>query len=154
MYSALFTFNTMTGVPLSKTLNPQLLPGRRSINGCPLLRVCVHGVCVCVFTVCVCVCTLDGLNTEHKFRVWVTILGHVTFTFTFTFNQYCYWSVYWYYLIIMIVNHYKQICTSAIWHQACKHMLMYSTHGACYWWVICLHSADVFDFWSIMSDQY
>ncbi len=25
---------------------PQLLPGRRSINGCPLLRVCVHGVCV------------------------------------------------------------------------------------------------------------
>ncbi len=35
---------------------------------CPLLRVCVHGVCVCVFTA-VCVCTLDGLNAEHKFRV-------------------------------------------------------------------------------------
>ncbi len=31
----------------------------------------------CVFTaVCVCVCTLDGLNPEHKFQVWVTILGH------------------------------------------------------------------------------
>ncbi len=23
-------------------------------------------------------CTWDGLNAEHKFRVWVTILGHVT----------------------------------------------------------------------------
>ncbi len=22
-----------------------------------------------------CVCTLDGLNAEHEFRVWVTILG-------------------------------------------------------------------------------
>ncbi len=36
-------------------------------------------VCVCVFTVCVCsllcVCTLDGLNAEHKFRVWVTSLS-------------------------------------------------------------------------------
>ncbi len=36
-------------VSLSKALNPQLLPGSRSINGCPLLRVCV-----CVFY-CVCV---------------------------------------------------------------------------------------------------
>ncbi len=30
------------------------LHGRRSINGCPLLRVCVHGVCVCSL-LCVCV---------------------------------------------------------------------------------------------------
>ncbi len=52
MSSALSTFNTTTEVPLSKTLNPQLLSGCRSINGCTLLRVCVHGVCVCV---CVCV---------------------------------------------------------------------------------------------------
>ncbi len=44
------------------------------INVCPLLRVCVHGVCVCV---CVCVCTLDGLNAEHTFRVC-----HVTFRST------------------------------------------------------------------------
>ncbi len=42
MYSALSTFNTTTEVPLSKAPNPQMLPGRRSINGCPLLRVCVH----------------------------------------------------------------------------------------------------------------
>ncbi len=34
MSSALSTLNTMTEVPLSKALNPQLL------------RVCVHGVCV------------------------------------------------------------------------------------------------------------
>ncbi len=33
-----------------------------------------------VFTaVCVCVCTLDGLNSEHKFRVWVTmVIYHFT----------------------------------------------------------------------------
>ncbi len=42
-------------VPLSKAPNPQLLTGHRSINGCPLLRVCV---CVCSL-LCVCV-HLDG----------------------------------------------------------------------------------------------
>ncbi len=31
--------------------------------------VCVHAVCVC---------TLDGLIVEHKFRVWVTILGRMS----------------------------------------------------------------------------
>ncbi len=43
-YSALpSTLNTMSEVrPLSKALNPQLLPGCRSIDGCPLLCVCVH----------------------------------------------------------------------------------------------------------------
>ncbi len=25
-----------------------------------------------------CVCILDGLNAEHKFRVWVTILGRMS----------------------------------------------------------------------------
>ncbi len=31
---------------------------------------------------------LDGLNAEHKFRVWVTILGHMSrhFQFIFQFN--------------------------------------------------------------------
>ncbi len=43
-------------VLLSKAPNPQLLPERRSINGCPLLRLCVHGLSV--FTA-VCV-HLDG----------------------------------------------------------------------------------------------
>ncbi len=74
MSSALSTLNTMTEVPLSKAPNPQLLPGRCSINGCPLLRVCVRGVCgftaVCVY--------MDGLNAEHKFRVWVTKLGRMS----------------------------------------------------------------------------
>ncbi len=38
----------------------------------------------CVFVhYCVCV-HLDGLNAEHKFRVWVTILGHTPRHFTFT----------------------------------------------------------------------
>ncbi len=27
-------------------------------------------------------CTLDGLIAEHKFRVWVTILGHMSLHFT------------------------------------------------------------------------
>jgi len=78
MYSALSTFNTTTDVPLSKTPNPQLLPGRRSINGCPLLRVCVHGVCVCSL-LCV---HLGWVNALHKFRVWVTILGRMSRHFT------------------------------------------------------------------------
>ncbi len=71
------TFNTTTEVPLSKAPNPQLLPGRRSINGCPLLRVFVHGVCVCSL---LCVCTLDGLNAEHKFEYGLPYLAvcHVT----------------------------------------------------------------------------
>ncbi len=72
MYSALSTLNTTIEVLLSKAPNPQLLPRSCSINGCPLLWVCVHSVCVCVFVcVCVCsllwVCTLDGLNAEHEF---------------------------------------------------------------------------------------
>ncbi len=51
MYSTLSTLDTTTEVPLSKALNPKLLPGCGSINAYPLLRVCVHGVCVhcCVF---------------------------------------------------------------------------------------------------------
>ncbi len=69
MYSALSTLNTTTEVPLSKAPNPQLLPGRRSINAhCP--GVCSR--CVCVFT------AVDGLNAEHNFRVWVTILGRMS----------------------------------------------------------------------------
>ncbi len=68
--STLSTFNTTTEVrPLSKAPNPQLLPGRRSIgSGCMFTTVCVH---------------LDGLNAEHKFRVWVTILGHTPLPFPF-----------------------------------------------------------------------
>ncbi len=76
------TFNTTTEVSLSKAPNPKLLPGCRSINGCPLLRVCVHGVCVCSLLF---MCTLDGLNAEQKFRVWVTILVHMLCHFHFHF---------------------------------------------------------------------
>ncbi len=56
MSSTLSTLNTTTELPLSKAPNPKLLPGRRGINGCPVLRVCVH----------CCVCTFDGLIAEHK----------------------------------------------------------------------------------------
>ncbi len=79
MNSTLSTFNTMTEVPLSKAKapNPQLLPGRWS-NGCPLLRVRVHSVCVLYSLLCV---HLDGLNAEHQFRVWVTILDNTSHYF-------------------------------------------------------------------------
>ncbi len=81
-------------VLLSKAPNPQLLPGRRSINGCPLLLVCVHGVCVftvcvcsrcvcvhgvCVFTVCVCsrcVC-VHGVCVQGVCSRCVCALGRV-----------------------------------------------------------------------------
>ncbi len=78
MYSASFHLQYHDEVPLSKSPNPQLLPGRRSINGCPLLRVCVHGVCVHC-----CVCALGWVNAEHEFRVWVTILGCMSRHFLF-----------------------------------------------------------------------
>uniref|UniRef100_A0A671K8V7 E1 ubiquitin-activating enzyme n=1 Tax=Sinocyclocheilus anshuiensis TaxID=1608454 RepID=A0A671K8V7_9TELE len=64
------TFNTTTEVPLSKAPNPQLLPGCRSKNGCPLLRVCVHGVCV--FTA---VCVHFGWV---KCRALIPSMGHHT----------------------------------------------------------------------------
>ncbi len=83
MSSALSTLNTTTEVrPLSKASNPQLLPGCRSI-GCPLLW-CVFMVCVCVHvcSLLTAVCVhLDGLNAEHKFQVWDTILGHTSWPF-------------------------------------------------------------------------
>ncbi len=62
-------------VPLSKAPNPQLLPGRRNINGRPLLRVCVH----------CCVCALGGVNADHEFRVWVTVLGCISLHFIYFF---------------------------------------------------------------------
>ncbi len=77
MYSALSTLNTMTEMPLSKAPNPQLLPGRRSINGCSLLLVCVHGVCMCVFTaVCVCVHFV-----WVKCRAHIPSMGHHTWPY-------------------------------------------------------------------------
>ncbi len=67
------TPNTMTEVPLRKAPNPQLLPGRRSINDWPLLRVCVHGVCV--FTA-VCV------HFEwDKCRARIPSMGHHTWLY-------------------------------------------------------------------------
>ncbi len=85
MYSALFTLNTTTEVPLSKAPNLQLLPGRRSINDCPLLRVCVHGVCV--FTA-VCVhlgwvkCRARIPSMGHHSWLYVTSLHFTSLHFT------------------------------------------------------------------------
>ncbi len=90
MYRALSTLNTMTEVPLSKAPIPQLLPGRISVNGCLLLRVCVHGVCVCVHC---CVCTFNGLIVDHSEHGSPFLaVCHVTFSFIsllfFTFSYF------------------------------------------------------------------
>ncbi len=68
---------------MSKAPNPQLLPRRHSINGCPLLRVCVHGVCVCV---CVCLCSLLCVSTwMGKCRARIPSMGYHTWLYvTFT----------------------------------------------------------------------
>ncbi len=50
-------------------------PGRHSINGCPLLRVCVH----------CCVVALGWVNAEHEFQILVTILGCMSLSLTFFF---------------------------------------------------------------------
>ncbi len=55
--------------PWARHRTPSCSPGA-TVNDCPLLRVCVHGVCV---HCCVCV-HLGWVNAEHEFRVWVTIL--------------------------------------------------------------------------------
>ncbi len=66
MSSALSTFNTTTP-------NTQLLPGCRS-TGCPLLRVCVHGLCVCSL---LCVCALGWV----KCRARILSMGHHTWLY-------------------------------------------------------------------------
>ncbi len=46
---------------------------------CVCVGVCVC-VCVCVCAcvrACVCVCTLDGFIADHKFQIWLTILGRM-----------------------------------------------------------------------------
>ncbi len=43
---------------------------------------CVFPVFVCSL---LCVCTSDGLNAEHRFWVWVTILGRMSLHFKGTF---------------------------------------------------------------------
>ncbi len=76
MSSALYTLNAMTEVrPLSMAPKPQLLPGCHRINHCS--RCFTVFVCVRSLLTAVCV-HLDGLNAEHKFRVWVTIPGHTS----------------------------------------------------------------------------
>ncbi len=72
------TFNTTTDVSLSKAPNPQLLPGRRSINGCPLLRVCVNGVCVHC-----CVCALGWI----KCRAQIPSMGNHTWPHVTSLSQ-------------------------------------------------------------------
>ncbi len=71
MYSTLSTLNTTTEVPLSKAPIPQLLPGRRSINGCPLLRVCVH-CCVCALWMGKCRARIPSMG--HHTWLYVTSL--------------------------------------------------------------------------------
>lgn len=54
-----------TEVHLSKATNPRSLPRRHSENGCPLLYVCLYGVCA---HYCVCVCTRMGENQRTNYE--------------------------------------------------------------------------------------
>ncbi len=65
-------------------------------------------VCVCV---CVCVCTLDGINSEHNFRVWVTILGHVT-SLSFLFFSFLFFS----FLFFSLFANCKKPCKSFFYY--------------------------------------
>ncbi len=60
-------------VTLSKAPNPQLLHGCRRINGCPLLGVCVHGVCRLIA-----VCVHLGWV---KCRAQIPSMGHHTWSY-------------------------------------------------------------------------
>ncbi len=60
--------------PWTRHRTPNFSPGARSINGCPLLRLCVHGVCVCLFTTHCCVCALGWV----KCRTQIQSVGHHT----------------------------------------------------------------------------
>ncbi len=68
--------------PWARHRTPNCSPGTAALAA--HFSGCVFMVCVCV-RVCslltaVCV-HLDGLNAEHKFQAWVTILGHASFPF-------------------------------------------------------------------------
>ncbi len=72
-------------VPLSKAPNPQLLPRHRSINGCPLLQVCVHSV----FTA---MCALGWV----KCRARIPSMGHHTWLYVTSLSLYIYIYIYIY----------------------------------------------------------
>ncbi len=69
---SLSTLNTTIEVPFSKAPNPKLLSGLPQHKWLPS----PPGVCSLL-----CVYTLDGLNAEHEFQVWVTILGRMSLHF-------------------------------------------------------------------------
>ncbi len=114
MSSTLSTFNTTTELPLSKAPNPKLLPGRRGINGCPLLRVCVH----------CCVCTFDGSNAEHKSFVHECK------------SLYCHFlSIYPYWLKVLtslkkLLQKFEQLKLSQ-----CDYILQHSTYDTCNFYI-------------------
>ncbi len=85
MSSALSTFNTTTEVrPLSKTLNPQLLPGQHRLP--TALGVCSRCVCVCLFTSHCCVCALGWV----KCRAQIPSMEHHTWTHVTSFAFPCF----------------------------------------------------------------
>ncbi len=128
MYSTLSTFNTTTEVPLSKATNPQLLPGRRSINGCPHCSGCV-------FTVCVCVCVHFGwANAEHEFWVWVTILGRMSLHFiyhTTVSSGPLIWLDMWCFQESPLFNFFLKLNTMSLTtHDATSNLAVHTKHDA------------------------
>ncbi len=68
MYSALFHLQYPRG-PLEQGTEPTTAPRAPQHKWLPT----APGVCACSLRY---VSALDGLNAEHKFRVWVTTMSH------------------------------------------------------------------------------
>ncbi len=136
MYSARSTLTTTTEVPLSKAPEPPTCSLGAQHKWLPTAPgVCSRWVCVHC-----CVCTLDGLIAEHKFRVWVTILGHMSRHFTFlmqclaSYNMLIDWlCITW--LITLCVNYaYELTIRSEMWLLKMGSTCMTWSFSA--WWLV------------------
>ncbi len=71
---SLFTFQRDA---LEKGTEPPTAPQAQQHKWLPTAPGVCSLLCVCVCSL-MCVCTLDGINAEHEFSVWVTILGRMS----------------------------------------------------------------------------
>ncbi len=81
MYSTLSTINTTDWGALEQGTKPPTAPRAPQHQWLPTAPG-VYSRCVCVCSL-LCVCTLDGINADHKFWVWVTILVRMSCHFHF-----------------------------------------------------------------------
>ncbi len=92
----------------------------------PLLRVCVHGVCVCVH--------FGWANAEHQFWVWVTILGRMSLHFiyhTTVSSGPLIWLDMWCFQESPLFNFFLKLNTvSLTTHDATSNLAVHTKHDA------------------------